>query len=826
MLWGMPAALLLLAGALPLIVFLHSLKPRGLRVNTTTLFLWERVLKERALGTRLGWLLRKNLLLILQLIAATALIAALAEPSLRYFGSRAGDLVVVIDLSASMKAHGKRGSRFDVARKEFLSLVDNLASGQKMLVIGAGAQPRLLMPFSADQRRLRELARELNATDAAGRVREAIDFAHAFLKRGSPDRVVVITDGAFAGAENYAKQAAHLRFVKVDGGEANLAIVGFEVRRPSDRGAVAEIMVHLRNYTVKPMRAPVTIQLSGKVLFREEVEIDADDRRVLIYPYDGSLNGTLVARLDVDDDFDTDNHAYLVVSDAPVQRVHYVGPGNPYLDNLLRLFPNVELTSATHWEPPRAEEPYDVVIFDRVTVPALAQGNIILIDTMAPNLAIALDGKSQNPRVISPIVNHPLTAGMSLADLRVQEAWRASLRGDGTVLARSAQGPLIIALEQRRLRLMFIAFDLMASDLPLRVAFPVLFHNALQWFQPQRLEFPAQSTAAGAPFTIPSAAAGAIEVTTPAGAHEQLGAAARSAVFLDTAQTGFYTFKSATRQGRFAVNLFDETESEILPRVNFAAAVQRQTEESTPSQAGLSLWPALLVLVMILLALELFLAYREGVPLYPIVLRGTALAALCVALLNPRLLKSVTGLDVVLGVDLSRSVGQAGREKAQEILEASRQIKKTDVRTGLLTFGRMPEWEFLPRAEVSDTEFASRLDREETDIQAALQAALAQAGDGRQEKILLISDGNENRGEVARVLPLLRAQGVQVWSLPVGLSRGRNEIYLSDLTVPGQVDSAEGFEVRGAVESLRGAPASAAGRRFTFRARDPIECRR
>ena len=147
------------------------------------------------------------------------------------------------------------------------------------------------MPFSADQRRLRELARELNATDAAGRVKEAIDFAHAFLKRGSPDRVVVITDGAFAGAENYAKPAAHLRFVKVDGGEANLAIVGFEVRRPSDRGAVAEIMVHLRNYTAKPVRAPVTIQLSGKVLFREEVEINADDRRVLIYPYDGSLNG-------------------------------------------------------------------------------------------------------------------------------------------------------------------------------------------------------------------------------------------------------------------------------------------------------------------------------------------------------------------------------------------------------------------------------------------------------------------------------------------------------------------------------------------------------
>ncbi len=806
MLWGMPAALLLLAGALPLILFLHSLKPRGLRVHTTTLFLWERVLKERALGTRLGWLLRKNLLLILQLLAATALIAALAEPSLRYFGSRAGDLVVVIDLSASMKAHGKSGARFDAARKEYLALIDHLASGQKMLVIGAAAQPRLLMPFSADRRRLRGLARELKATDAAGRVKEAIDFAHAFLKRGSPDRVVIISDGAFAGAENYAKPAAHLRFVKVAGGVANLAIVGFEVRRPIDPGSPAEIMVHLRNYTAKPVRAPLTVLLSDKAIVHEDIEIAADERRVLIYPYDGRLSGTLVARLEIDDDFATDNQAFLIVNDAAVQRVHYVGPGNPYLNNLLRLLPNVELTSAA--QPPEPQESYDVIIYDRVTVPALAQGNIILIDTVPPDLSIKLGGKSQNPRIISPLATHPLTAGLSLADVRIKEAWQASLTGEGTVLARSAGGPLILSIEQRRRRLIFFAFDLMASDLPLRVAFPVLFHNALQWFQPQRQEFPAQSTAAGAPFTLPTTAdPGSIEVVTPAGAHEQFASAATPAVFTDTAQTGFYTFKSALRQGRFAVNLFDETESQILPRVDFAAAPRSEAEEGATGRTGLSLWPALLVLVMVLLAVELFLAHRGGIPLRPIMLRSAALAALCIALLNPRLLKSATGLDIVLGVDLSRSVGQAAREKAQEILEASRQINRTDVRTGLLTFGRAPEWEFLPRAQVVDTEFASRLDREETDIQAALQAALAQAGDGRQEKILLISDGNENRGEIARVLPLLRAQDVQVWSLPVGLARSRNEVYLSDLTAPRRVDSAEGFEVRGSVESLRAAPA-------------------
>jgi hypothetical protein len=444
MVLGLPAALLLLAGAIPLILFLHSLKPRGLRVATTTLFLWERVLKERALGTRLGWLLRKNLLLILQLLAAAALIAALADPSLLHFGTRSGDLVVVVDLSASMKARGKNGARFDAARREFLSLVDGLASEQKMLVIGAGAQPRLLAPFSADKRRLREFGRSLASTDAAGRVKEAIDFAHAFLKRGSSDRIVVISDGAFTGAEDYAKPAAHLRFIKVEGGQNNLAIVGFEIRRLADRPSPVEIMVHVRNFTAKAVRAPLTLALGEKILAREEIEVGADDRRVLIYPYDGSLTGALVARLDINDDFATDNQAYLTVNDAPLVRVHYVGPGNPYLTNLLHLFPNVELTGAARFEPQATpgQAPYDVVIFDRVAVPALSQGNFILIDTLAPNLPIELNGKLQNPRVSVTPVKHPLTDGLSLGDLRVQESLRVSLKGEGAVLARAAQSPV------------------------------------------------------------------------------------------------------------------------------------------------------------------------------------------------------------------------------------------------------------------------------------------------------------------------------------------------------------------------------------------------
>ena len=139
-------------------------------------------------------------------------------------------MVVVIDLSASMKAKGSSGTRFEAARQR-VSITDRWlgVAIKRCMVIGAGAQPRLLAPFTADKRRLREMARNISATDAPGRVKEAILFAHAFLKRDTPDQVVVISDGAFDGAEEYSRPAGHLRFIKVEGGNNNIGIVGLRI---------------------------------------------------------------------------------------------------------------------------------------------------------------------------------------------------------------------------------------------------------------------------------------------------------------------------------------------------------------------------------------------------------------------------------------------------------------------------------------------------------------------------------------------------------------------------------------------------------------------
>ncbi|MBI4527916.1 MAG: VWA domain-containing protein [Deltaproteobacteria bacterium] len=810
--WGFPLSFLFLLGAVPFILLLHSLKPKGPKVRTTTLFLWERVLKDQPVGKSLSWLLKKNLLLALQLLIAFAFITALADPSLVSYGVAPGDAVVVIDLSASMKARGRSGTRFDEARQAFFGLIDQMRSSQRMMVIGAASIPRVLSPFTTDRNRVRNLGRLMEATDGPGQVKEAILFAHSFLKKGSRDHVVVVTDGAFEGAEEMPPQSSHLRWIQVPGGNENVGITGFEFRRAPGGSGGYEVMVKVKNFTSHPVRAPLTLTLQDKKWVEENLEIAPEESLIRVYPHLGRLGGRAIARLGIRDDLPTDNEAFLVLTESLPLRLLYAGKGNPFLEHLFRSLPQILVTRIA--ELPAEDlssklQIYDVVLIDGIPSPLLTEGNFILINTVAKNLPVAVQGKIRLPQPLPISGVHPLTKGVRLDNLTIKEAMRLGLTGEGVPLARSKEGALICAFETNRLKALILGFELSASDLPFRVAFPILMTNALNWFRPGRAEFPTIQLQAGMPYSIELAgSAGQVEIASPSGRREILSADSNPLVFSDTKEVGFYKFKSGGGEGEFAVNLFSESESRIAPRLPARPdSTRAEPYEASASEAGLSLWPSLLVIAGVLLLVESLLAYRSGMALLPAAFRLVVFSTILLAVANPRIFRSVAALDVIMAVDFSHSAGQEGKEIVLKILEEARRLAGPDTRTGLLFFGRQPQWEFLPRNDYPLADFSPSVERDETDIHGALQAALAQVGERRQGRILLISDGNENRGLVSRIVPLLRSHDVPVWVSAINPSHGRNEIYISDLLLPDQVDDLEAFEVKGAIESFQEAPA-------------------
>src|SRR5262249_23029544 len=77
---------------------------------------------------------------------------------------------------------------------------------------------------------------------------------------------------------------------------------------------------------------------------------------------------------------------------------------------------------------------------------------------------------------------HPLMRWVALKDLNIARASRFALGPGDVAVASSLREPIMATRERAGRKTVAIGFPLQRSDLPLRVAFPVLLINALDGF--------------------------------------------------------------------------------------------------------------------------------------------------------------------------------------------------------------------------------------------------------------------------------------------------------------------------------------------------------
>src|SRR5678816_2545062 len=117
-----PLALWLAALAIPIILF-YMLKLRRKQVQVSSTFLWQQLLRDQQANA--PWQkLKRNLLLILQLLILAALVIALARPALRVPAVATGSVIILLDASASMNATDVAASRFEQARNSVNDLIN------------------------------------------------------------------------------------------------------------------------------------------------------------------------------------------------------------------------------------------------------------------------------------------------------------------------------------------------------------------------------------------------------------------------------------------------------------------------------------------------------------------------------------------------------------------------------------------------------------------------------------------------------------------------------------------------------------------------------
>ncbi len=192
----------------------------------------------------------------------------------------------------------------------------------------------------------------------------------------------------------------------------------------------------------------------------------------------------------------------------------------------------------------------------------------------------------------------------------------------------------------------------------------------------------------------------------------------------------------------------------------------------------------------------------------PLAVKAAALAAILLALAEPRLTFDEPRVALAILVDTSASVTQPDLDAASALATA---VEKGRGRnwTRVLPFARAPR-NPEPRERTAQAwrlAYSAGQAARATNLEAALREAIASLPAGLAPRVLLVSDGNENLGSVTRALWQARQRGIPIDVIPM-TGRPRPQLALESVSLPAQVFSGERFPVDITLDSPREAQAT------------------
>src|ERR1017187_3371834 len=194
--------------------------------------------------------------------------------------------------------------------------------------------------------------------------------------------------------------------------------------------------------------------------------------------------------------------------------------------------------------------------------------------------------------------------------------------------------------------------------------------------------------------------------------------------------------------------------------------------------------------------------WRQSARRLALGLKTAAFVCIVLALSGPRVVVYQTKVAVAVLADTSASV--SSQDLARESAMASEMERGAGRHlTRVIPFARGTRT-VSPDERATD---GSRLLRHTagaagrgTDLELAIRDGVAALPAGMVPRLLLISDGNENLGSVARAIWQARQLGVPIDTVPLA-GRPRPGLRLEGVTIPGQVFSGERFPIDVAVEA-------------------------
>jgi hypothetical protein len=581
-----PAAFYLFFAAL-LILLLHFLRSRERRRDVSALFLWEGLPgdpQSKAAQLRQQF----DPLLLLQLGVLAALTLALTQPMLPISQRSISGLAIVIDGSASMRTQGDAGStRYQEAIEEAIASLTEYPA-DKTILIQLSQHPQLL----AHPNETSDLGAILRASSPTwyedGTAEGLLTMLGSVGGAGQFERIVVLSDHPMAGLP---PQAELLLF---DDGD-NVGITAFSVRQDvTDYGMSA--FVEVVNDTAGYIDTQIRIS-DGENQTTLTLMLPPDSIEQYTIPFPNSRGSVFTATLDHADALVADNHRFFAL-DRPIDvRIYWIGERNRYLLAALRASaPVTEVADITL---------ADLVIVNQTQVPSIDHGVVLLIQSGMDGV-LTLGELKEAGDIIASSQTHPLLQSIEADDFRIRQISQAQFEVPYELLLESNGSPVLVEVTDPSRRLFFLLADLMNTNLPVTVDFPILIRNLANELVRIPAELSYQSPEVGD--FIQLQGRGVIQSLT--NAEDRPIAYSQTLQTFTPPEPGIYTLR--TDKGAFALTVNVPASETSLKTEALLTSTYTATEQS---ERLYPLWRILLAVAVLLLLIEIILHLGLNVPI-------------------------------------------------------------------------------------------------------------------------------------------------------------------------------------------------------------------
>src|ERR1051326_6619169 len=600
------------AASIPIVVVFYLLKRKRVVKLVSSTLLWQKFLSETQASAPFQKL-RKNWLLILQIILLIFAVFALSRPFFATKAKPAELRVVILDTSASMQATDESPSRFEKARAEALKWVDGLAGSDQMVVLQAGANTEVKQSATSEKAALRRALQACVCSDGPTRLVPALRMAESLVRDQRNAEIHLFSDGAVQELSESDNRALPLFYHRVGKSSENLGIIALDVRSNPENPKERAIYASVANYSTNSQQTELELLLDDKLIETRPITVTSNETSPQVFKAEQAKDGVFTVRLTGKDDLATDNQASIVSLLPKPVRVLLVSKGNRFLERALRAAPNVELATANDLTD--TAEGFDFVVLDDVPPTVWPQGNVLAIHVVNTNWFENVT-RIEGPAIVDWKSAHPVLRYVSFDNVPVAETLAVKTPNWGQSLLDAPQASMMVAGELGRQRIIWVGFDTLQSLWPYRVSFPMFVANAVDWLNPANAKSAQLVVKPGDPFrlalTHPEKSA---QITTPAGATKniELDANANELVFGDTLKQGVYRVRLSTNEVTFCADLLDSAESNIKPRDELQLGEHTKVTATTMQRTNMELWRTIASIGLVVLMIEWWYYHRRTV---------------------------------------------------------------------------------------------------------------------------------------------------------------------------------------------------------------------